>query len=302
VHRYTDDLLDADHHVLGQIFEEQPRRVHRERVGLPAWFANLLPEPGSGLRRFYAALFDQRQLDDARLLLSLGADLPGAATVIPVESPAQGVLVESVTARVDDSRVHLSALAGAQPKMSVQRDGKRLTLPGIGETGGWIVKLATGAYPSLAENEFLMMSWAAEAGLDVPAVDLLPAASVPALFDELEAGSTAYLVERFDRTPDGRRVHIEDLAQVSDTLPDLRFTGATYDGIGLLLRALTGDTGFEEYLRRLVAVVGPRRPRRSGCGPRRRPRRRGPGPGGPAPASPGGGRPAAARSRARSGR
>ena len=72
-----------------------------------------------------------------------------------------------------------------------------------------------------------MMSWAAEAGLDVPAVDLLPAASVPALFDERDPGSTADLVARFDRTPDGSpRAHPGPGIGV-DTLPDLRFTGAT---------------------------------------------------------------------------
>ena len=165
-----------------------------------------------------------------------------------------GLDATTFAARVADGGAHLSALAGAQPKMSVQRDGMRLTLPGRGETGGWIVKFASGAYPSLAENEYLMMSWAASAGLDVPPVDLLPTASVPNIFGDLQPGSLAFLVERFDRGPDGR-VHIEDLAQVTGTIPELRFRGATYDGIGVLVRALTGDAGFEEYLRRLVAMV-----------------------------------------------
>ena len=253
--RYTDDLLRPWHRVLGQVFEEEPRKLYRESVGLPAWFANLLPEPGSGLRRFYAALFEQRVLDDARLLLTLGDDLPGAVTVVPSDIPPDGLLVQPAVARVDAASVHLSALAGAQPKMSVQRDGKRLTLPGRGETGGWIVKFASGPYPSLAENEYLMMRWAAEAGLDVPEVDLLPAESVPHVFDELQPGSLAYVVRRFDRTAEGQRVHIEDLAQVTGTIPELRFQGATYDAIGALVEALTGEVGFTEYLRRLVAMV-----------------------------------------------
>ena len=139
--------------------------------------------------------------------------------------------------------------------MSVQRDGKRLTLPGRGETGGWIVKFSSGPFPSLAENEYLMMRWAADAGLDVPEVDLLPAESVPHVFDELQPGSLAYLVKRFDRTSEGQRVHIEDFAQVTGTIPALRDQGGTYDTIGALVRALTGDGGFTEYLRRLVAMV-----------------------------------------------
>ncbi|MBL8926617.1 MAG: HipA domain-containing protein [Pseudonocardia sp.] len=253
--RYTDDLLDPEHQVLGQEFEEAPRKLYRESVGLPAWFANLLPEPGSGLRRFYAALFDERQVDDARLLLTLGDDLPGAATVVPSDVPAEGFLVQPAIARVEQTGVHLSALAGAQPKMSVQRDGKRLTLPGRGEAGGWIVKFSSGSFPSLTENEYLMMRWAAEAGLDVPEIDLLPAESVPHVFDELQPGSLAYVVKRFDRGAEGQRVHIEDLAQATGIIPALRFHGATYDNIGVLVRALTGDSGFAEYLRRLVAMV-----------------------------------------------
>jgi serine/threonine-protein kinase HipA len=254
--RYTDDLLDPEHQVLGQVFEESPRQRFRQQVGLPNWFANLLPEQGSGLRRYYASRFGERELDDARLLLSLGNDLPGAAVVEPVDVPTEGVLVESAEARLAGDGLHLSALAGAQLKMSVLRDGNRLTLPASGESSGWIAKLPDRLFPGLAENELLMMRWAARAGLDVPPADLVPAAGIPRLFDTvLEPGASVYVVERFDRTPSGRRVHMEDLAQVTGRLPSHRDRDATYEGIGRLLLALTGPAGFAEYLRRLVAMV-----------------------------------------------
>jgi serine/threonine-protein kinase HipA len=254
--RYTDDLLDPEHQVLGQVFEESPRQQFREPVGLPAWFANLLPEQGSGLRRYYASRYGERELDDARLLLTLGGDLPGAATVEPVDVPAEGVLVEAAETLIAGDGLHLSALAGAQLKMSVLRDGDRLTLPASGESGGWIAKLPDRLFPGLAENELLMMRWAALAGLDVPRVDLVPAAGIPPLFGaRLEPGASVYVVERFDRTTGGRRVHMEDLAQVAGRLPIHRDHDATYDGIGRLLLGLTGSAGFAEYLRRLVAMV-----------------------------------------------
>jgi HipA-like protein len=41
---YEDDLTAPDHKTLGQIFEDDPRKQRRARVGLPPWFANLLPE------------------------------------------------------------------------------------------------------------------------------------------------------------------------------------------------------------------------------------------------------------------
>jgi serine/threonine-protein kinase HipA len=42
--RYDDDVASPDHGVLGQIFEDEPGASREARVGLPAWFANLLPE------------------------------------------------------------------------------------------------------------------------------------------------------------------------------------------------------------------------------------------------------------------
>ncbi len=253
--RYTDDLRDPEHNVLGQVFEESPRRRFREPVGLPAWFANLLPEKGSGLRCYYATRFGERELDDARLLLSLGGDLPGAATVESLDVPADGVLVESAVAGLDHAGVHLSALAGAQKKMSVLRDGERLTLPAAGESGDWIAKLPGPEFRGLAENELLMMRWAAAAGLDVPAVDLVPAAGIPPMFDtRLAPGDSVYVIKRFDRVEGGRRIHMEDLAQVSGRIPMHRDRG-TYDGIGRLVHELAGPHGFADYLRRLVAMV-----------------------------------------------
>ncbi len=254
--RYTDNLIDPTHRVLGQVFEESPRQVFREPVGLPAWFANLLPEQGSGLRRYYAARFGERYIDEARLLLILGADLPGAAFVVPQDIPDHGVLIESPDVPVDERGVHLSALAGAQLKMSILREGERLTLPVHGESGDWIAKVPTAAFPEIAVNEFLMMKWAAAVGIDVPVVDLVPAAGVPDIFDtRIDPEAVVYVVKRFDRTSDAGRVHIEDFAQVTGRLPIQRDTGTSYDAIGVMVRELTGDDGYEEYLRRLVAMV-----------------------------------------------
>jgi serine/threonine-protein kinase HipA len=105
---YTDDFLDPRHPVLGQVFEERPRVSHRSSVGLPHWFANLLPEVGSGLRRYYMAQWGDRHLDDARLLLALGEDLPGAVTVNPVDIPESGILIAPATTEVSGERMHLS--------------------------------------------------------------------------------------------------------------------------------------------------------------------------------------------------
>ncbi len=253
---YQADLLDRRHPVLGQVFEERPRARHSSPVGLPHWFANLLPEVGSGLRRYYMAQWGDRHLDDARLLLALGEDLPGAVTVVPLDVPESGILIAPAVATVSAEGMHLSALAGAQLKMSVIRVGERLTLPAEGGSGGLIAKLPERTFESLCENEYLMMRWAAAAGLEVPDVDLVAAGRVPQIFDAVvEPSSLVYVVTRFDRGPDGAKIHIEDLAQVADVPPVLRDRGATYDTIAALLNEITDEASVLEYVRRLVAMV-----------------------------------------------
>jgi serine/threonine-protein kinase HipA len=191
-------------------------------------------------------------VDDARLLLALGEDLPGAVTV----SPESGILIAPATAGVSGERLHLSSLAGAQLKMSVVRSGERLTLPAQGSSGELIAKLPERTFENLCENEYLMMRWAAAAGLEVPAVELVPASRIPQIFETvLEPSSLVYLVTRFDRGDAGVKIHIEDFAQVVDVPPALRDRGATYDTIAVLLNELTGEDGVMEYIRRLVAMV-----------------------------------------------
>jgi len=41
---YEDDLARRGHQTLGQIFEDDPGKRRKVPVGLPDWFANLLPE------------------------------------------------------------------------------------------------------------------------------------------------------------------------------------------------------------------------------------------------------------------
>jgi serine/threonine-protein kinase HipA len=112
------------------------------------------------------------------------------------------------------------------------------------------------------ENEFAMMTWARETGIDVPdckmrsAEDLGP---LPPGFDPIE-GSTIYVVRRFDRGPYGsspdERIHMEDLNQVLDNWPEAKYEGASYERLGRIILALCGEEDFFEYVRRLTFCVG----------------------------------------------
>lgn len=246
---YTDDLTAADHRPLGQIFEDDPGSVRRARVGLPAWFANLLPE--GAMRRQVERDLGGGRVNDFTLLARLGEHLPGAVTV-RVDAP--GALPET---EGTDPPHHprRQSLAGVQLKYSVRHG--RLTFPVSGDGGWWIAKLPDRSLRELAANEYVTMRWLSEAGLDVPPVDLAPAGSIDGIPDGLiDPTELVYLVERFDRRPEGR-VHVEDFAQVADVPPSMKYadSGASYDGLASAVLQVAGLPAYREFVRRLVAMI-----------------------------------------------
>ncbi|WP_433891882.1 type II toxin-antitoxin system HipA family toxin [Streptomyces sp. CA-111067] len=249
---YTD--LTPDHPVLGQGFERDPRKRRSASGSVPEWFANLLPEPGSGLRGLVAAALDKKRVHDFVLLSHLGDDLPGAVRVVP-DTPLDGLPEhESSVTHRDEHELRFS-LAGVQPKFSMRYEGKALVLPASGSGGDWIVKLPDQRFHSVPANEFAMLRWARQAGIDVPETRLVPATEIKNLPDGLiEPGQHALAVRRFDRTPGGR-VHQEDFAQVREVATDAKYDKATYEGIGRVISAVCPPEDAIEYVRRLVAVV-----------------------------------------------
>jgi len=251
----------ADRPVLGQAFEDAPRKVWRHQMRVPPWFANLLPE--GELRGYLAERLGVSAVRDAPLLAAVGADLPGAVTVEPTDTellPSDDVPESVAPSRGDDDEAGVRfSVAGYQLKFSMVRPvtGKGLTLPGRGELGGWLVKLPSGAFPDVPRNEWVMMRWAAQAGLDVPAVDLVDVADL-----DLPPGvgvlpePQAYIVKRFDRDGSGGRVHIEDLNQVLGQWPQDKYANASYESLATVLYGVIGSTeDMLEYIRRLVFLV-----------------------------------------------
>ncbi|SCF39458.1 serine/threonine-protein kinase HipA [Micromonospora mirobrigensis] len=249
--RYDDDLSSPDHLVLGQVFEDDPRAVRRARVGLPAWFGNLLPE--GALRRQIIRELGGGNVGDFTLLLRVGGNLPGAVTVHADVEPQDDLLPPDHEADVEHPLRH--SLAGVQLKYSVSAD--RLAIPVSGNGGWWIVKLPDRALRDLPCNEYLTMRWLAAAGYPVPDVHLVRADAVKGLPDGLVApDERVYLIQRFDRTAAGP-VHVEDFAQIADVDPRFKYSesGATYDSLAAAVRELTDDDGYHDFVRRLVAML-----------------------------------------------
>lgn len=249
---YTD--LSPDHPVLGQGFERDPRKRRSASGSVPEWFANLLPEQGSGLRRLVAAELGKKRIHDFVLLSHLGDDLPGAVRVVP-DTPLDGLPEHEPSEACRHDHALRFSLAGVQPKFSMRYEGKALVLPATGSGGDWIVKLPDQRFPSVPANEFAMLQWAGRAGIEVPETRLVPGTRIKNLPDALiEPDQQALAVRRFDRMPEGR-VHQEDFAQVREVATDAKYDRANYEGIGRVIASVCIPDDATEYVRRLVAVI-----------------------------------------------
>jgi len=249
---YSD--LSADHSVLGQGFERDPRKRRSGSGSVPEWFANLLPEPGSGLRGMIATELSKKKLHDFVLLSHLGEDLPGAVRVVP-DVPLDGLPDHEPTSVCEHEHSLRFSLAGVQPKFSMRYEGKALVLPVTGSGGDWIVKLPDQRFPAVPDNEFAMLQWAERAGIDVPESRLVSGADVRNLPEgTIEPDERALAVRRFDRTDRGR-VHQEDFAQVREVSAEAKYDKATYAGIGRVIGAVCPAEDGVEYVRRLVAFT-----------------------------------------------
>ena len=240
--------------VFGQVFAKQPSHRWKQAQRLPRWFSNLLPE--EDLLRLVVQERALNPRNEFRVLTALGADLPGAVEVIAAGRPA----TDAIRSEHDRRQLRFS-LAGVQLKLSMMWSANTLTLPGKGELGDHLVKLPSRHYDNLIENEYSMMTWARETGIDVPDCEIRRAEDLgplPRGFGALE-GTAVYVVRRFDQGPFGsiedERIHMEDLNQVVDHWPEAKYKGVSYERLGRIILALCGEGDFLEYVRRLTFCI-----------------------------------------------
>ncbi len=225
---------------------------------VPPFFANLLPE--GHLRTYLAKLADVNPEREFFLLAVLGADLPGALVVSPLEGDEQEGDAHAPADEHDDQPPETAlrfSLAGVQLKFSaVMEAAGGLTVPADGMGGSWIVKLPSARYSAVPENEFVMLELARRIGIAVPANRLVDIAKIKGLPQEARtAGAKALAVQRFDRVPGGDPVHMEDFAQVFGLYPDDKYGRRSYANIASVLWAETGEESTYEFVRRIVFSV-----------------------------------------------
>jgi len=244
--------------VLGQQFEDDPFAAHagRSRYGVPLWFEHLLPEADGPLREAVARAVDVSPARGFALLLLLGEDLPGGVRVRVADSNLTFATVArrvrpTVEAGAEEALPLRVSLAGVQFKISARMGRRGIAVPGWDEEGDWIVKFASQRFVTLPQNEFVTMTWARAAGLDVPEIRLEPTREIEGIAHLRDvAGELAFAIQRYDRTPGGR-IHQEDFAQVMG-LPagDAKYTLNIDTIVRVVARIAPQDV--DEIVRRIV--------------------------------------------------
>ncbi len=97
------------------------------------------------------------------------------------------------------------SIQGVQPKLSAILRPKAQRFEIVDRGGTYILKPPHAQYPNVPENEDLTMRLAEAGGIEVPAHGLVRGRD----------GSWTYFIRRFDRLPRGRKVAVEDFAQLA---------------------------------------------------------------------------------------
>ena len=210
--RYTDAYLahpDAE-----PLSKRLPLGPGRFRYGEALrWFDALLPE---GARREQAARqAGAASMSTFSMLQAIGAECAGA---VEVRRPGRRLEAKKTPASVEEIEEHIRhmeehplgadpgqltlSLAGAQPKLVLVKEPHGWSWPLGGYPSTHVVKPEQERFPGLVANEHACMTLAHRAGLECARTEVRR-------FGRFEA----LVVERFDRTADGARVHQEDFAQ-----------------------------------------------------------------------------------------
>ena len=212
------------------------------------WIDGLLPE--GERREQLAKQVGQHRMSTMSLIRELGLECAGAVQIVP-QGKATGTpryeetSTEEIARAFDEiasrpiaafERGARLSIAGAQQKLVLaRRPNGRWAWPIAGAASTHILKPQMQRFPGLVENEHLCMTVAARVGLPAASVGIERFAEYPTL-----------VVKRYDRTPQGERIHQEDFAQALGT------AGKYQQDNG------PGATGmFPEQRRRRLGAVGP---------------------------------------------
>ena len=122
---------------------------------------------------------------------------------------------------------------GVQAKLSLQLDNslkesERFTIVGL--WGNYILKPPIDAYPYMPEIENLTMNLA-----KIFKIDCVPQGLI-----FLKSGELSYITRRIDRLPDGQKLHMEDMCQLSGRLTEDKYKGSM-EKIGKMINQFSSN-------------------------------------------------------------
>ena len=127
------------------------------------------------------------------------------------------------------ARATKMSIQGVQPKLSAKLRIKAGCFEVVDRGGEFILKPQNPAYPHLPENEDLTMRLAARVGIEVPVHGLVRSRD----------GSWTYFIRRFDRLPRGRKLAVEDFAQLSGRTRQTKYDASMEHLVTILDRFAT---------------------------------------------------------------
>ncbi len=135
------------------------------------------------------------------------------------------------------------SIQGVQPKLSAALRAKAQRFEIVDRRGDYILEPPHVQFPCLPENEDLTMRLAARLGIEVPVHGLVRARD----------GSWTYFIRRFDRLARGRKVAVEDFAQLAGRTRETKYD-ASMEQVATLIERFTTFPAVEklELLRRTL--------------------------------------------------
>ena len=153
---------------------------------------------------------------------------------------------ESLFAELVDKYIYRTGISGVQPKVLVPQEvTPHVMAPASSKatvrTTDLIVKSGRQEYPGLAANEFLCMSIAKESGLAVPEF-------------HLSKNKELFVMQRFDRTPDGTPIGFEDMAVLAGFSSREKYK-TSYSHVARLVEAFASGPHVTPSLQALFDMV-----------------------------------------------
>lgn len=223
--------------------------------------SNLLPE--GALRELITQGLKVHIDNEFHLLSYLGNDLPGALIAEPMEPELVPDYILAPYGKVKVvlfDKVQLNnkfSLAGVQMKFSMKEKDGRYNLSDNKILGDWIIKTPSTKHRDVPVNEYTAMKLAQLVGVNIPEVKLVQLSKLDNLPPiNLPDEELAFAIKRFDRD-DGRRVHMEDFAQVLVKYPHEKYSSANYEQIGRIIYRFSGNglVDIQQFSKRLLVNI-----------------------------------------------